>query len=81
MNRKEKTEPYVKKSISFTPGVLRDAKKRASELGHKTSFSAYVSRLIEADLRAGGVEPHDAPKPDKLKQMRDGSKSVSTAPK
>ena len=53
---------YVSQSVSFPPGLLSEAKKRARNVG--LPFSRYVQKCIERDLTERGAiifdEPGDA---------------------
>jgi hypothetical protein len=76
---------YVNQSISFPPGMLQAAKKRAGNLG--LPFSAYIQKCVERDLAERGAlvfresgdaaelavadEPAPAPKGAKAKRARD----------
>jgi hypothetical protein len=44
---------YVNQSVSFPPGLLQAAKKRASNLG--LTFSTYVQKCLERDLAERGA--------------------------
>ncbi|HEX3731103.1 MAG TPA: hypothetical protein VHV47_14925 [Opitutaceae bacterium] len=44
---------YVNQSVSFPPGMLAEAKKRARNLG--LSFSGYIQKCLERDLADRGA--------------------------
>jgi len=44
---------YVNQSVSFPPGLLQAAKKRAGNLG--LPFSTYVQKCLERDLAERGA--------------------------
>jgi hypothetical protein len=44
---------YVNQSVSFPPGLLQAAKKRATNLG--LPFSTYVQKCLERDLTERGA--------------------------
>jgi hypothetical protein len=44
---------YVNQSVSFPPGLLQAAKKRAANLG--LTFSTYVQKCLERDLAERGA--------------------------
>jgi hypothetical protein len=56
--------PIKKTSISLDPGLMIKAKRIARERGFKNSFSAYIAKVIEEDIK------RDAELREKLEKLR-----------